>query len=152
MKAWMAALVYLLTPVLAFAADIVATGSWNRTIDASDLASGPGSDLNATCESTSDATDLSVTATADYRVDVRRGAGTWDAGLTLYARRTTAGAGSGSISGGTTYQEVTTSDLEFFTGDLDRTGIEVQYQVGGLSVDTNPDTYQTVVSYTVTDL
>jgi hypothetical protein len=152
MKSLIAALACLLIPLFAFAGDIVATGGWTRTIDSADLSSGPGSDLTPSYESASDATDLQVTAAANYRVDVRQNAGTWDASLTLYVRRTSTGTGSGSISGGTTYQEVTTSNLEFFTGNSNRNGIDAQYRVDGMSVGISPDTYQTTVSYTITDL
>jgi len=152
MKAWIAAAVCLLTPFPAFAGDIVATGGWTRTVDSSDLQSGAGSDLSASYESASDATALDITAAADYRVDVRRNVGTWDTGLTLYVRRTSIGTGSGSVSGGTTYQQVTTSDVELFTGNSNRNNVEVQYQVDGMSIDISPDNYQTTVSYTITDL
>lgn len=152
MKAFIVAAVCLLANFPALAGDITATGGWTDTVDSADLQSGAGSDLTASYESAADATGLDITAAADFRVDIRRNVGTWDAGLTLYARRTSAGSGSGAVSGGTTYQELTTTDLEFFTGDQNRTGVEVQYQIGGMSVDISPDTYQTTVSFTITDL
>jgi hypothetical protein len=152
MKSWIAAALCLLIPFMAFAGDIVATGGWNRTIDSSDLASGPGSDLDPSCESVASATSLDVTAVADFRVDVRRSVGTWSGDLTVYVRRTSTGTGAGSVSGGDTYQAVTAADAEFFTGDLDRTGIEVQYKVDGFSVDLSPDTYTANVFFTITDL
>jgi hypothetical protein len=152
MRTPIAAVLCMLFPFLAYAADIVATGGWNRTIDSSDLTSGAGSDLNPAYESASGATTLDVVAAAGYRVDVRQSTGTWDAAMTLYARRTSAGTGSGSVSGGDTYQEITTVDAEFFSGDSDRTGVDVQYRVDGLSIDVSPDTYMTTVSFTITDL
>jgi hypothetical protein len=152
MKALIVAAVCLLTPFPALAGDIVATGGWTDTVDSADLQSGAGSDLIASYESAADATSLDLTTAADYRVDIRRNAGTWHADLTLYARRTSAGTGSGSISGGTTYQELTASDAELFTGNSDRTGVEVQYQVDGMSVNVGPDNYEATVIYTITDL
>jgi hypothetical protein len=152
MRAWIGAVVCLLLPLSALAGDIVATGSWSRTIDASDLASGPGSDLNPSYESNASATDIGLTAAADYRVDVRRTDGTWDGDFMLYVRRTQVGAGAGSISGGTAYQSVTTTDAEFFTGTGDRTGIKVQYQLDGMSVTISPDTYSSTVTFTIVDL
>lgn len=152
MKSWIAAAACLLIPLTALAGDIVATGGWSETIDSSDLAAGPGSDLVASHESNSSATNIDLTAVGDYRVDVRRADGTWSGDFTLYVRRTQPGSGAGSISGGTTYQEITTSDAELFTGNADRTGIKIQYQVDGLSVTISPDTYSSTVTFTIVDL
>jgi len=152
MKACIAAAIYLFIPLLVFAGDIVATGGWSLTVDSADLVSGAGSDLTSTYESAASATDLAVTATADYRVDVRRTDGTWDGDFTISARRTQDGSGSGSISGGTTYLAITTTDAEFFTGNSDRTGVKVQYQLEGMSVSITPDTYSSTVTYTIVDL
>lgn len=152
MRLWVAALVCLFTPFPALAGDIYATGGWTRTIDASDLTAGAGSDLAASYESASDATDLETSVAGNYRVDVRRNVGSWDGALSLYVKRTSDGTGSGSVSGGTAYQEVTITSQEFFTGSLSRTDVHVQYQVDGLSIDVDPDTYATMVSYTITDL
>lgn len=152
MKAWIAAVVYLLIPLLASAGDIFATGGWSRTVDSSDLTSGAGSDLTSSYESAASATDLDLTAAADYRVDVRRTDGTWDGDFTLYVKRTQAGSGAGTISGGAAYQGVTTTDAEFFTGNGDRTGVKVQYQLDGMSVTVSPDTYSSTVTFTIVDL
>lgn len=152
MKACIATAAYLLIPLLAFGGDIVATGGWSLTVDSADLTAGAGSDLTATYESAASATDLAITATADYRVDIRRTDGNWDGDFTLSAKRTQDGSGSGSISGGTTYLSITTTDEEFFTGNSDRTGVKVQYQLEGLSVTIAPDTYSSTVTYTIVDL
>ena len=152
MRLWVAALVCLFTPFAALAGDILATGGWTPTIDASDLTAGAGSDLAASYESATDATDLDMTVAGNYRVDVRRNTATWDAALTLYVKRTSDGSGAGSISGGTAYLAVTTNNQEFFTGSLNRTNVTVQYQVDGLSIDVDPGMYNTTVSYTITDL
>ena len=151
-KPFVAAVICLIIPLPALSGDIVATGGWSRNIDSSDLVSGAGSDLTGTYESATNATSLDLTAVADYRVDVRRTDGTWSGDLTLYVRRTSAGAGAGSISGGLTYQAVPTSDTGLFSGNSDRTGIEIQYQVDGVSVNISPDTYSSTVTFTIVDL
>ena len=152
MKACIAAVLYLFIPFFASAGDIVATGGWSLTVDSGDLIAGAGSDLTSTYESAVSATDLAITAAADYRVDIRRTDGTWDGDFTLSAKRTQDGSGSGSIAGGTTYQAITTTDTELFTGNSDRTGVKVQYQVEGMSVDIAPDTYSSTVTFTIVDL
>ena len=140
----------VLTPAMhARAQDITASGQWTETIDSSDLESGAGSDLPGTYESDADATTLDVTYSQPWRVSVHRADVTWSPGFTLYARRTSSGTGSGSISGGLSYIEVTTLGTELFTGSDDRTGIDVQYSLTGMSIGISPATYRTTVTYTV---
>jgi hypothetical protein len=155
MELWIAAVVCLLVPIHALAGNIAATGGWTRTIDSSDLSSGPGSDLNPSYESAANATSLDLTSNSDYRVDVRRTDSAWSGAFTLYIQRTSdgiAGHTSSTISGGTAYQSVSTSDGEFFIGYRDRIGVEVQYRVDGVSVSIGPDTYSSTITFTIVDL
>ncbi len=133
------------------AADITATGGWSETIDASDLIGGAGTDLTGSYESSPSATVIDITALGNYRVDVRRSDTNWSTSFTLYVKRTSDGAGSGTISGGTSYIAVPTTDTEFFSGSLDRTNIDVQYQLSGMSVSISPDTYSTTLTFTIVD-
>ncbi len=134
-----------------FAADITAVGGWTETIGASDLVSGAGSDLQSDYYSSTNATTLDVTAAGNYRVDVRRSDTNWSTSFTLYVKRTSDGTGSGTISGGTSYMTVSLADAEFFTGSLDRTGIDLQYHLTGMSINIPPDTYSTTLTFTVVD-
>jgi hypothetical protein len=133
------------------AQDISAVGGWTETIDSSDLVSGAGSDLAGTYESNADATTIDITHDPQWRVDIHRTDTNWSLDFTLYARRTSDGSGSGSISGGTSYMEITTVGTQFFTGSENRSGIDAQYQLTGMSVGVSPDTYSTTVTYTVVD-
>ena len=72
--------------------------------------------------------------------------------MKLWIQRTGDRSGKGTISGGTTYQEVTATDQEFFNGTKDRTNIPVQLQLRGVSVQKPPDTYMTTVWFTVIKL
>jgi hypothetical protein len=132
--------------------EITATGGWTETIDAADLISGAGSDLTSTYESASNATDLDITSIRFWRVDVDRSDTTWHGDFTLSVRRTSDGSGSGTISGGLAYMEITTTTTQFFSGTFNRTDVTTQYQLTGMSVDVPPDTYTTTVTYTVVDL
>jgi hypothetical protein len=133
------------------AQDVSAVGGWTETIDSSDLVSGAGSDLTDTYESSNDATTLDITHDPQWHVDIHRTDTIWSPDFTLYAKRTSEGTGSGSISGGISYIEVTAVGTQFFTGSQDRSGIDVQYQLTGVSVGISPGTYTTTVTYTVVD-
>lgn len=135
---------------------ISASGGWSETIDEFDLVSGAGSDLKPTYESAANATILSISGCADnndtWRVDVKRVDNAWHGDFTLYVRRTSEGAGGGSISGGDSYIEVKTVDGEFFYGAGDRSDINVQYKLSGMSVRVPPGIYSSTIIYTVVDI
>jgi len=126
------------------------TGSWSLSIDASDLVAGAGSDLIDTYESNSDQIVLDIdVGRGNFRVDVSKINTNWHSDFQLYVRRTSDGTGSGEISGGTSYQEVTDTYQSLFTFKKDRTGINLQLKLSGVSVQVAPDTYTTTVYYTV---
>jgi len=134
------------------AISMTVTGSWSENIDVFDLQGGAGTDLVSTYEGASNACIIDVTGAAkkDWEVYVNRVDALWDTHFHLYCRRTSDGIGDGPISGGETYQEITVvGQLLFTSGSLDRTGVEVQYQLTGVSVLVTPNTYITDIYYTV---
>ena len=153
---------FFLVPLLllltrAEAIDVSATGGWSETVDQADLVSGAGSDLIDTYESTANATVIDVTNTIDkhdeWRIDVRRvDGGGWHGDFTIYAKRTSDGNGQGSISGGLSYIEITTTDLQFFSGAGALWSIDVQYELTGMSIGVAPTNYSTTIIFTVVDI
>lgn len=133
------------------AQEIVVTGSWTETIDVTDLQGGPGSDLVDTYESATDQVEIEIKGkkTKDWRVDVSKGDTHWHADFMLSVKRTADGIGSGGISGGTAYQEVTSVDTEFFTGGKNRKNVTIQIKLSNVSANIPTDTYSTTVYYTV---
>jgi hypothetical protein len=138
---------------LAQAADITITGSWSRVIGAGDLTGGPGSNLTATYSSAANQIMMGVTSGAGlrWRVDVLRIDAQWHANFVLSIRRTSNGGGTGTIAGGTTYLQITTTSQTFVTGSGSRTGIALQERLGGVSVSIPVATYTTTIQYTVVD-
>ncbi len=129
---------------------ITVTGSWSETIDASDLVAGAGSGLIGTYESNSDQIVLDIDVRkGNFRVDVSKINTYWHSDFQLYVRRTSDGTGDGEISGGTSYQEITDTYQSFFTFKKDRTGINLQLKLSGVSVQVAPDTYTTTAYYTI---
>jgi len=137
-----------------FAVDLALTGDWSKTIDADDLSFGAGSDLNPAYESPSDQVLIDITNTMgggdSWRIDVHKSDVSWNANIAVYTKRTSNGSG-GSVSGGTSYVQITDSDQIFFSGTDDVTDIGLQYKIDGVSIDINPDTYSTTIVYTVID-
>lgn len=133
---------------------ITVTGDWSETIDASDLQAGAGSDLIDTYESASDAVSINISGTTgagdNWRVDVKKVDTNWHGNFILYVKRTSDGTG-GTVSGGTSYQQVTDTYQSFFSGSDDVSGINVQLKLSGVSIQIPPDIYTTTVYYTVVD-
>lgn len=138
------------------AISISSTGNWSETIDALDLQAGAGSDLIDTYESAADQVSIDISGTTgptdDWRVDVKKVDTTWHSSFHLYVKRTSDGTGSGSISGGTIYQEVTGTDQSFFSGSGDRSAAYIQLKLSGVSIQIPLETYTTTVYYTVVDI
>ena len=132
---------------------ITVSGDWSETIDVSDLQSGAGSDLIDTYESASDQVDIDINigGSGQWQVDVRKTDTNWHSNFQLSVVRTADGQGTGNISGGTSYQEVTDTDQIFFEGSKNRTNIGAQLKLSGVSVQIPPDTYTTTIYYTVSE-
>lgn len=137
---------------ICWAISITATGSWSETIDASDLTAGAGSNLIDTCQSAADAVSIDIAATSgNWKLDVKKINSNWHDDLHLYIQRTSDGAGPGSISGGDSYQEITDIDINFFSGNGDRSNVSVQLKLTGVSIQVPPGVYTAAVYYTVSD-
>jgi len=145
---------FLALPWAEAALGIEAFGGWNQSIGASDLSAGAGSDLNSTYSSVNNSTLINITGAQgvnrDWRVDVNRVGGSWDANLRIYVRRTGDGTGTGTVSDGLNYIEATTTGNYFFQGSDLRSSIPVQYQLQGASLNVLANTYNTSVVFTVT--
>jgi hypothetical protein len=132
------------------AADLTSSGNWVETITAANLISGAGSDLQAQVESVSGVTTLTITnAPGAWSLRARLGASQGHGDVTVYVKRTSAGSGSGTISGGNAYVELTNSDVEIFNGSEARSGISIQFKLIGLSHDIPPATYLSSITFTV---
>ena len=143
----------LSTPSLCQGIDIFARGSWSRSISSSDLTAGPGSNLPTTFASASDVILVEVVNTASssvrWHVNIRKTNGTWNSNLHLSAKRTGNGS-SGNLTGGTVYQEVTATDVQFFAGRGDSSGITVGLELTNVNIALDPpQTGSTAVTFTV---
>ena len=136
------------------AVSISVTGSWFETIDENDLVGGAGSDLQSTYESAADQVSIDLLGAGKkyWRVDVRKVDTDWHGDLDLYLRRTSDGSGKGQIAGGTSYQQVTDTYQEFFNGDGNRRGVNVQLMLDGVSAALPCGNYLTTVYYTVVEV
>lgn len=132
------------------AADLTSMGDWTETLTASTLASGAGSDLPNQLESIAGVTTLTITnAPGAWSVRARRASSQWNNNFALFVRRTSGGSGSGSISGGEGYVEITGSDAEIFAGSESRSSISLQFKLTGLASNVAADTYLSSIIFTV---
>jgi hypothetical protein len=129
-------------------------GEWSKTIGSSDLTAGAGSDLNpGPYESSSNAVVINISGTAGaWAVTVSRDDTYWNSNIHLFIQRTSDGEGTGTISGGNTYNEVAGTSSEFFNGTNDRSNINIQLklELTGTPRIISPGVYSSTVTYTVT--
>lgn len=144
-------LVLLTAPLAAWSADVSSSGNWTKTIDAGDLVAGAGSDLTGQHDSSSGIATLTISNTAgvSWRIFARRADGTWHDNFNLFVRRTSDGSGSGSITDGGSYVELSTLDTELFSGGGDRANVAVQYRLTGMSKTVTPDLYSSGIIFTL---
>ena len=148
-------MVFFLSSPASAVINITVTGSWTQTIDKSNLTAGAGTNLTGTYTSAQNVNQVSITGTINkndnWQVNIKRIDTTWNSSLLIFARRTSAGTGNGSISGGNAYIQVTQSDTTFFSGAGDRSSINIQLQLTGASLQIPPNQYTTTIQYTVID-
>lgn len=136
------------------AIDLSASGGLIRVVNTSHLLAGAGSNLATTYDDAA-ATNLAIVNTSGssdhWRIDVRRIDSTWNNSLKLYVKRISDGSGSGAVTGGLSYVEITGNEIEFFSGAGDRDGLTLSYELTGMSVAVPPNMYRTTITYTVVD-
>ena len=131
-------------------AELTSSGDWVATINAANLVSGAGSDLQAQFESVSGVTTLTITnAPGAWSLRVRRSGSQWHGNVTAHVKRTSDGSGSGSISGGNAYAALAATDTELFSGSGARGNISLQFKLTGLSKTVSPATYLSSIIFTV---
>lgn len=152
MRAFACRLLLQLTLLAGFslAADLTSSGDWVESITASHLTAGAGSDLQAKFESVAGVTTLTIFNTSgSWTLRARRGGNPGHPNVAIHVKRTSNGAGSGSIAGGTSYLELSTSDAELCSGSGDRSGIALQVKLTGLNRTVSPATYLSSLIFTV---
>jgi hypothetical protein len=152
----------LSTPLLA--ADISIVGNWSETVNSSDLIAGAGSDLRSPIESSTSVAVINISNAAgtNWIVKVKKTDLLWPTETSLVIKRTSNGLGSiasddgfvgltgtESISGGTTYLELTGNEQIIFSGAGNRSDIYIQLKLSGLSVLNPPDNYSTSITYRI---
>lgn len=132
------------------AADLLSSGNWTLTIGPGDLVAGAGSNLQSQFDSVSGVTTLTISnLSGPWQLKARRSDNTWNGAILLRVKRTSDGSGAGTISGGTSYAEITAVDTDFFSGSGDRSNVAVQFRLTGMSVQVSPNIYSTSIIFTL---
>ena len=127
---------------------------WDLDLGVADITGLAGTDFATDIESGAAAQEIWIqNAIGNWRVDVSRADTTWHSGIRIDVRRTSDGTGGTTISGGTTYQEITTTDTSFFTGTGSPKDVALQFRTNGAFAGAGvpSGSYSTTVTYTITD-
>ena len=137
------------------ALDFSVTGGWDLTIDATDMTGGAGSDIASDYVSAANAVLMDITGTIvvaePWYITVNKSDVEWDGSLHLSMQRSSDGTGTGTISGGTAWLELTATAQSFFQGTEDRASIQIQLMLSGVSVTLGSKVYTTQVVLTLLD-
>jgi len=132
----------------------LAGGTWQPIVSGYNFLQA-GDDLNARYESHRGQAQLTIDNSINpWQLKVRRAAINWPADVVLEIRRTSDGTDSGSSvppTGGETYIEITTWDTVLFSGEGNRSDIDLQFRLRGISVELGIKDYFTEITYTVED-
>ncbi len=125
----------------------VAGGTWQQVVNGYRA----GDDLNDRYESDRGQTQLTIDNSINrWQLKVRRTAINWPDDVVLEIRRTSDGTDSGTPpTGGETYIEITTWDTILFSGEGNRSDIDLQFRMRGISVELGIKDYFTEITYTV---
>lgn len=137
---------------------ITVTGSWSYSVSSLDVVDA-GSNYVGTYTSAANQALIDINrnnnGNVQWRVDIRKSDISWNSLLQVWVQRTGTGTPNhalGTISGGTTYQQITNSDLVFFTGRRGWFDIPIQYQLRNITVAAPATTHSTSIIYTVTQI
>lgn len=135
----------------ALASDVSAVGSWSASLTSSDLAAGAGSDLRSPVESGASQVALGISNTAGgaWTVTVSTDASLWPSGATLSVRVVSTGNGPGTASSGGTYLILGGAGQTLLSGTGDRSNVQLQFRLNGVSVRNSIGTYSTSILYSV---
>ena len=128
------------------------SGSWSETVDSSDIIIGSEIMLPSTYTSSSSAVTMNIGANGSesWIVLVSKYDSVWDPRLHLFLRRTGNGSGNGNISGGTSFQEIGALNQTLCSGKKQLSGIPVQFQLTGITLNIPPASRSTTITYTIT--
>jgi hypothetical protein len=134
----------------ASAADLTSIGDWTESIDASNLASGAGSDIQGPLQSMTGVTVLSIANSAGrWRLKAHVAPNQWNPNLVVWVQRVTDGTGRGCISSGASYVQLGSTDVELFRGVGDRSNISIRFKLSGLTHRISPASYSSSVVFSV---
>jgi hypothetical protein len=150
-----ALLVLLLVAAGAGALAIDVAGGWSLSLGLPDLAGPAGSDFLPEYTSAANAMVVDVSGalldTEPWTVTIHRADMAWDSSLSLSAKRTSDGVGAGSITGGLAFQTVTLVAQTLSQGTGNRSSIQLQLKLAGVSVTMGSRILDTQVVLTLLD-
>lgn len=136
---------------LVYGVSIRINGEWHLYLTTYDLINTPNQVPQYVSDNSQIDLDIKQSKT-DWIISVCCIQNYWPSQLDVYLRRTSDGNGPGYVSGGTGWKEVETISESFFIGNRQRSNIDIQCGIDGISLQLSPDIYSSTIVYTITDL
>jgi len=87
--------------------------------------------------------------TGNWEIQIKLDENTWHNNLRIFAKRNSKGKGLDCIKGGNNYQELTNTYQRFFTGNGDRSRINIQIMLVGISIHVPPKNYSCNIEFKI---
>ncbi|HRY33686.1 MAG TPA: hypothetical protein P5531_12030 [Bacteroidales bacterium] len=132
------------------------SGGWSPSVSSANI-SDAGLDFSSPFTSAGTVIAMNIDVNPNnsrYRINVARSDVSWNTSFELQVRRTSDGNGppASQISGGTSFITITTGNTVFFSGRRDRTEVDIEYSLEGVSATLPAAIYSTTVVYTLVQL
>lgn len=135
---------------IAISQSIQVTGQWNYSILPTDITEA-GADFTGTYTSNFNQVYLDIKHKSDWLVTVQKNNIDWNNKIKIWVHRTGDGNGGHSIDGGINYKRIRNRDINFFSGNKNRSNIPIQYQMRKVSVTIPAHNYIVEIMYTLTN-
>lgn len=152
-------LVLLVSSIVSYGQRVQVKSGWTGVVSSREILEA-GLDYSGTITSAPNQTTINFNGgkmPESYYITVQKNDNGLDAGLSLWVRRTGEGNGSpfATVSGGTTYMQVTDTGEILYSGRNAKGGtrrhVPIQYQFRGISVLMPVKTYSINVIYTISE-
>jgi hypothetical protein len=130
----------------------ITNSSWTPSVGTTPVSIAGNDYTNSTLTSSVNQSLLNVNSNGGYKIRVNKNNIDWNAGLSLWVRRTGDGtSSSATISPNVPFIQLTNLDQVLFTGNKNRSNIPLQFEIRGLSVLLPTKQYTTTIVFTISN-
>ena len=130
----------------------ITNSSWTPSVGTTPVLIAGNDYTNSTLTSSVNQSSLNVNSNGRYTISVNKTDIDWNAGLSLWVRRTSDGtSSSSSISPNVSFIRLSNLNQVLFSGNKDRSNVPLHFEIRGLSVLLPAIQYSTTIVFTISN-